>query len=204
MMRKSKPLLKKLTEIVADAIRRQQEHGMTIRLMFQDEACFGRINKTRRCWAPVKIRPDTLHQVVREYTYVYAAVSPHDGVMDSLVLPEANSEAMSLFLREVSDRHNDELIIMVLDGAGWHRAKDLDVPENMRLIFLPPYSPQLNPVEHIWDEIREKWFTNKAFRDLDSVQELLVKALVTLENDHNLVQNTAGFNWIVSINLNAN
>lgn len=145
-----------------------------------------------------------MYQVVREYTYVYAAVSPHDGTLDSLVLPVVNAEAMSVFLKEIAGRHRDEFILMVLDGAGWHRANDLLVPENMRLVFLPAYSPQLNPVEHIWEEIREKWFTNLVFCNLDAVENLLVDALSNLENDELRVLDIAGFNWIISINLNAN
>jgi transposase len=77
--------------------------------------------------------------------------------LDTLVLPVVTTEAMSIFLAEVGQRHPEEFILMFLDGAGWHRANNLMVPENMRLEALPPYSPQLNPVEHIWDEIREKW-----------------------------------------------
>ena len=100
--------------------------------MFQDEGRFGRISTPRRCWAPRGIRPNVACQIVREYTYGYAAVSPHDGTMDSLILPQVSEEAMSIFLREVSDRHADEFILMVLDGAGWHKANALRVPENIR------------------------------------------------------------------------
>ncbi len=94
-------------------------------------------------------------QIVREYTSAFGAVSPYGGTLDSLVLPVVTAEAMSIFLEEVARRHPEEFILMVLDGAGWHRANDLTVPENMRLEALPPYSPQLNPVEEVWDEIRE-------------------------------------------------
>ena len=153
--------------------------------MFQDEARFGRINDPRRCWAPKGIRPEVGMQIVREYTYAFGAVSPHDGTLDSLVLPVVTAEAMSIFLEEVARRHPEEFILMFLDGAGWHRAHDLAVPENMRLEALPPYSPQLNPVEHIWDEIREKWFANEVFDSLDAVEDRLVEALVALENDKN-------------------
>ena len=135
-------------------------------------------------------------QIVREYTYAFGAVSPHDGTLDSLVLPVVTAEAMSIFLEEVARRHPEEFILMFLDGAGWHRANDLAVPENMRLEALPPYSPQLNPVEHIWDEIREKWFANEVFNSLDAVEDRLVEALVALENDRELVASTTGFDWI--------
>ena len=76
--------------------------GVRLRLMFQDEGRFGRISMLRRCWAPRGLRPDVPSQIVREYTYGYVAVSPHDGTMDSLILPLVSEQAMSLFLREVS------------------------------------------------------------------------------------------------------
>ena len=124
--------------------------------MFQDEARFGRINDARRCWAPPSLRSQVPVQMVRQYTYVFGAVSPHDGVLHTLVLPEVNAETMSHFLVEVAVCHPDQQIVMVLDGAGWYRARDLVVPENIQLLALPPYSPQLNPMEHLWEEVREK------------------------------------------------
>jgi transposase len=69
-------------------------------------------------------------------------------------------------MAEVAQRPAGEQIVMVLDGAGWHRAGDLQVPPNVQLLPLPPNSPQLNPMEHIWDEIREKWFPNLVFNSL--------------------------------------
>ena len=75
---------------------------------------------------------------MREFTYAYAALSPHDGVLDSLILPEVNAEAMGLFLAEVAARHPDDFIIMFMDQAGWHKAGDLVVPAHMRLEWLPP------------------------------------------------------------------
>ena len=90
------------------------------------------------------------NQIVREYTHAFVAVSPHNGGMDSLILPQANEHTMSIFLQEVSNRHPNDFILMVMDGAGWHRAKALRVPNNMALIFLPPYSPELNPAEKVW------------------------------------------------------
>ncbi len=88
-------------------------------------------------------------QFVREYTYAFGAVSPHDRTLYSLILPLVTAEAMSIFLEEVAPRHPEEFILMFLYEARWHHANDLAVPKNMRLEALPPYSPQLNPVEHI-------------------------------------------------------
>jgi transposase len=172
--------------------------------MFQDEGRFGRISDPRRCWAPYYVRPDVSQQIVREYTYAFAAISPHDGMLDSLILPEVNASMMSLFLEEVSIRHPDEFIMMFMDQAGWHRARDLKVPENMKLYWLPAYSPQCNPVEHLWEEIREKWFQNKAFNSLDAVEDVLVAALSALEKDKKKIFGLAGFDWIINICINAN
>ena len=85
-----------------------------MRVMFEDEARFGRISEPRRCWAPPGVRPEVKTQIVREYEYVYGAVSPHDGVLDTLVLPEVNAEAMGVFLTEVAQRHKEEFLILVL------------------------------------------------------------------------------------------
>ena len=171
--------------------------------MLQDEGRFGRISNPQRCWAPRGMRPNVPSQMVREYTYAYAAVSPHDGVMDSLIMPEVSEQATSIFLREVSGRHPDEFILMIMDGAGWHKAKGLSVPENMALIFLPPYSPELNPVEHIWDSIRENGFRNEVFNSIEAVEDQLMRSLATLEKEPVSVANMTGFPWIVGINLNA-
>ena len=141
--------------------------------------------------------------MVREYTYAYAAVSPSDGVLVSLILPVVNAHAMSLFLSEVSRRHPNEFILMVMDKAGWHKAKDLKVPKNMRIIFLPPYSPELNPAEHLWEEIREKWFPNRAFNSLNGVESVLVDALDSLEQSPEKVSSIAGFDWIINLILKA-
>ena len=127
------------------------------------------------------MRPHVARQVVREYVYVFGAVSPSDGRHDSLVLPWANSETMSLFLEEISQRYPKEHILMFMDQAGWHKGKALRIPVNIELAFLPPYSPELNPQEQIWDELREKYFGNKLFKSLQAVIDTAVQGLQHLE-----------------------
>ncbi len=140
-------------------------------------------------------------RLVRQYTYAFSAVSPHDGVMDSLVLPFVNAETMSLFLALVASRHADEFVVMVMDQAGWHIAEALEVPLNMRILFLPPYSPELNPAEHIWKALREELFANTVFKDMRAVERTLCQGLRGLEADHARTQSFAGFSWITSIPL---
>ena len=111
-------------------------------------------------WGFLGIRPTVLKQTVREYTVALGAVSPNDGVADFLILPKMDGFSMNLFLSEVSQRHRDEFILMIYDQAPSHSESALSIPEQMMVSALPPYCPQLNPVEHVWDEIREKFFPN--------------------------------------------
>lgn len=171
--------------------------------MFQDEGRFGLLGTPRRCWAPRGMRPVVGARLQRQYLYAFSAVSPHDGVLDSLVLPWVNAEMMSLFLAEVGRRHAQEFVLMVMDQAGWHIAGALQVPPNMRLVFLPPYSPELNPAEHLWKALREDCFANHVLADLDAVQVALIASICSLEADHHRVQSMTGFKWITSISLNA-
>lgn len=171
--------------------------------MFQDEGRFGRISDLRRCWAPPGFRPDVPAQIVREYTYVFAAASPHDGTVVSLILPEVNALMMSIFLEEVARCHPNDFILMFMDQASWHKSQELKIPQDMKLFWLPAYSPQCNPVEHIWDEMREKWFANKVFDSMDAVENMLMDVLVALGKDKERIAGLTGFDWIIDIHLNA-
>lgn len=168
-----------------------------LRVMFQDEARFGRIVDMRRCWCPRPLRPVCRAIVSRQYTYAYAAVSVDDGRLDTLVLPHVNAECMQLFVDELSRRHCSERVVLVLDGAGWHHQAALQWPPNVRPLQLPPYSPELNPVEHLWDELREKHFHNRFFDTLEDVEEYLANALAGLERDAQRVHSITAWPWIV-------
>jgi putative transposase len=122
-------------------------------------------------------------QIVREYLYVYAAVCPDLGRMTALLLPWANTDMMNIFLEEVSKDFSEFLVIMQVDQAGWHKSKNLKIPENIRLLPQPPYSPELNPVEHLWEELREKACPNKAFKSLREVEHALCEEIGRLQND---------------------
>lgn len=124
------------------------------------------------------------------------------GELDSLILPYVNTECMQLFLDEVSARHPNDKIVMVLDGAGWHASGSLSPPKNMKLLPLPPYAPELNPVEHVWDELREKFFHNRVFDSLDALEEQLEFALRAFENNAPMVQSIVAWEWIVSALMN--
>ena len=141
--------------------------------MAQDEGRFGRINIPKKAWSEKGIRPVISQQIVREYIYAYIAVCPEKGDMTAMILPNANTDMMNIFLKEVSKEFSEYFIIMQVDGAGWHRSINLDIPKNIFFIFQPPYSPELNPVEHIWDDIREKDLSNKYFDTINDVIDTL-------------------------------
>jgi hypothetical protein len=166
--------------------------------MFEDEARFGRINTPRACWAPPHTRPAVVAQAVRQYTYLYGAISPKDGLGAYLILPDMDAFCMQLFLQTVARKFKGEYIAMIIDGAPNHRAKNLEVPDNITLIFLPPYSPELNPKENIWDEIREKIFKNYALKSMRKVEQKLCEAVLYIDKNPKLVRSIAGFNYIIN------
>ena len=169
-----------------------------VKIMFADEARFGRISSVHKCWVRGE-RPVVYSQVVREYTYAYSAVCPFDGTMDSLIINGVNSEYMSIFLDEVGNRHTDKTIIMFADRASWHTSGILKIPNNIVLLPLPSHSPQLNPVENIWHELREKLFYNHTFGSLTEVEDRLMIALKAFENDIDSVKSTTAFHWINTV-----
>jgi len=195
---------KKLPETLAALITPEHVKQRRVRLMFQDEARFGRMVRIRRCWSPAPLRPSVANGYAREFVYVYAAVSPIEGEMDWMLSQKMNTEQMSLFLSQVSAAHPEDFIIMVLDGASSHKAKALQLPENIRLVALPPYAPELNPQEHVWDELREKEFPNRVFNDLPAVIRQLQSGLPKLSSDREGLRSLTAWPWIVSLNLKAN
>jgi len=177
--------------------------GRRVRLMFQDEARFGRMVRIRRCWAPRPDRPTVCNGYEREFVYVYGAVSPIEGEFDWMTCRAMNTERMTAFLAQISATHDREFMLIVVDGASSHVCKDLVVPENIRLLRLPPYAPELNPQEHVWDEVREKEFPNRVFADLPSVIGQLEEGLPRLAANTQGLRSLTAWPWIVNLNLNA-
>jgi hypothetical protein len=132
------------------------------------------------------------------YTDVFGAVDVCTGEFDSLILPHVNTGCMQRFLNEVSARHPGERIVMVIDGAGWHSSDALKAPDNIDLLKLPPYAPELNPIEHVWDKLREKYFHNRVFKSLDALEDHLAKALKTMEDDAATVRSIISWPWIIA------
>ena len=175
---------------------------LKLRVWFQDEARFWRINTPQRCWSPKWHRPVVWKQIVREYTYAYWVVFPKQWDMDSLILPWMRTSIMQIFINELSIRYPNDYMLMIVDWASNHTSGKLKIPKNIKFLPLPPKSPQLNPIESIWHEIREKGFWNKVFNSMNAVEKQLVETLIDLENDKERVSSISWFDWIMeAVNL---
>ena len=134
--------------------------------MFQDEAGFGRINKPKHCWCRKGVRPRVPCHHIRQYRYAYGAVDPVSGDGYFLILPYCNTTCMNIFLEHLSTAYPDDYIVLVCDGAAWHKSGSLQIPPNIELMFIPPYTPEMNPIEQIWKELRARGFHNEVFQTL--------------------------------------
>lgn len=184
--------------MVEDARLEAKKQDKELKIFFQDEARFGRIDDLRRCWAPKGVRPLLKKQIVREYSYAYGAVCPFDGDSCFLVLPQLNQKWMILMLEEMVQRYPNNYLLVVCDGASAHKIGGEELPGSVRLASLPPYSPQLNPQENMWDDMREKFFYNIAFNSMDAVEDQMVIACNHYENNPSIVKSITAWNWIIS------
>jgi transposase len=183
---------------VRKARRAAKRRDRNLRIMFADKARFGRMNRPRPCWAPIGTRPEVAAQLIREYIYLYGAVAPKDGTCVYLIMPTSNTACFQAFLDVLARKFARQDILLVLDGAPNHRSRDLAVPNNITLLYLPPYSPELNPKENLWDEIREKIFKNYALKSIDAVHAKLKQAILYIERNTKLVQSITSFPYIVN------
>ena len=146
--------------------------GKRIALWFMDEARVGQKGRLCHRWWSRGRRPPGRCDGRFGWVYIFAAVEPATGADVALVLPEATTATMNLFLAEFAAGLPGEVhAVMVLDGAGWHGAGALIVPANVTLVPLPPYSPELNPVERVWLYLRERFLSLRVFGDYAAIVE---------------------------------
>jgi transposase len=154
-----------------------------------DEARFGQKGRVCHRWFTRGQRPPGLCDQRYTWTPLFAAVRPATGEGFALVLPQVSTAAMNTFLAQfAATLGDDELAVLVLDRAGWHRARKLVVPSNIMLVWLPPYSPQLNPVERVWLFLGERHLSHRLLDTSDAVVGALCRAwnALTKERLHSL------------------
>ena len=136
-----------------------------IEIWWQDEARIGQKNKITRRWAKRGTRPSALKDQRTKSAYIFGAICPARGIGAALVLPRCNSQAMQWHLDEISSQVcSNAHAVVILDQADWHGSKRLQVPDNITLLPLPPRSPELNPVENVWQFIRDNSLSNRVFK----------------------------------------
>ncbi|MEE5339860.1 IS630 family transposase [Streptococcus pneumoniae] len=154
-----------------------------VRLMYQDEAGFGRISKLGSCWSPIGVGPHVHSHYIREFRYYYGAVDAYTGESFFLRAGGCNTEWMNVFLEELSQAYPDDYFLLVMDNAIWHKSSTLKIPTNIGFAFIPPYTPEMNPIEQVWKEIRKRGFKNKAFQTLEDVMNQLQDVIQGLEKE---------------------
>ena len=151
--------------------------GKPIELWFADEARVGQQGTLTRIWARRGTRPRAPRDRRYGWAYLFGAVCPERAAGAALVLPFVNAEAMNLHLQEIS-RHvaPGAHAVLVLDGAGWHGAAALRIPDNLTLLPLPRYSPELNPVENVWEYLRQNQLSLRVWPDYEAIVETCCRA----------------------------
>jgi hypothetical protein len=145
-------------------------HGKPIEIWFQDEARIGQKGTLTRLWARIGSRPRAPRDSRYEWAYIFGAACPERAVGVGLVMPYADSEAMNIHLQEIgraitAGAHG----VLVLDGAGWHVSHTLAPPDNLTLINLPPYAPELNPIENVWEYLRKNKLALQVYETYDDI-----------------------------------
>ena len=158
-----------------------------VEIWFQDEARLGQKNGHARIWAKTGTRPRRPADQRYANAYLFGAICPMGAKGAALMLSFANTRAMQMHLNEIScnvaaKAHG----VVLMDRAGWHSTDKLKVPKNLTIILLPSRSPELNPVENIWQYLRQNWLSNRVFEDYDAIIE---GRLPSLEQAHQSAPN---------------
>ena len=172
-----------------------------VALWFMDEARVGQKGRTTHRWWVRGERPPGLADKRFESAYIFAAVRPSTGDDFALVLPRVSAKAMSTFLAEFARTIPDDMhAVMVLDGAGWHDPRALNAPEAVTLVPLPPYSPELNPVERVWLYLRERFLSHRLLADYDAVVDACCRAWIALTAEPGRITSLCAYPYLNGIN----
>lgn len=168
-----------------------------IEIWFQDEARVGQKGSLEYIWAPIGSRPPAVRDNRHDSVYLFGALCPERAVGAALVMPGVSSDAMSEHLKVISLQIAPGAhAIVVCDGAGWHqRGGQLKVPDNMTLLSLPPYSPELNPMENVWDYLRGNKLSHRVWDTYEAIVDACVDAWNFLTNDVERIMSIACREW---------
>ena len=170
--------------------------GKPVEVWFQDEARVGQQGTLTRIWARRGTRPRAPRDRRFTWAYLFGAVCPARGAGAALVLPAVNVEAMNEHLIEIGKRVSAGAIaLLVVDGASWHSAPKLAVPENIVLLKLPPYAPELNPTENIWEYLRGNTLSFRVWQTYEAIVEACCDAWNQLIRAPSLIASITTRKW---------
>ena len=147
-----------------------------VRIFCQDESRFGLLPIQRRRITLTGVKPLGTVQYRFENFYIYGAVEPTTGESFFLELPYLNATNFQIFLNEFSHGYQATLNIILMDNGSCHTAKSLVIPDNVVCLFLPPYSPELNPIERLWRDVKDQlaWVLTAAIDELEHRVEMII------------------------------
>lgn len=150
-----------------------------------------------RVWAIRGSRPTLIRQQQFEYAYIFGAVCPSTGNTVGLVVPYSNTFSMNLHLAEISKNVSPgKHAVLIMDNAGWHHAGELETFANITIIHLPPYSPELNPQERIWLEMRQKYLANRCYDDYNDIVNSACEAWNKITENQSLISQLTSREWL--------
>ena len=184
---------KKIWDLV-DATVPEGTNRSDIDIWFQDESRIGQQGSISRIWHTKGQRPRLIRQQQFEYAYIYGAICLSRGESVGLALPVANTQGMRLHLEEISKvvptgRH----AVVVMDGAGWHQPS-LNLA-NVSILKLPAYSPELNPVEQVWQWLKSRYLSNRCYNSYDQIIEAICHAWCCFAEQPDLIKSIGTRDW---------
>lgn len=162
-------------------LREKVKNSPQKRVFFFDESRFGTHSKLGHGWFPTGKRTQVHVKLGFANFYLYSAIEPRTGENFTLEIPNVNEICMNVFLEEFAKTYPNEEVILVMDGAGWHKSKGLQLTDNIEIVLLPPYSPELNPVERFWQSLKQNTIRNKVYATLDALKQAVAKYLNSME-----------------------
>jgi transposase len=165
-------------------------------IWFQDESRVGQQGTQTRIWAKRGSRPRAVKQQQFIAEYIFGAVCPLQKTAAAIIVPYANQNALKHHLKEISchvpeGRH----AVVVMDQAGWHSTKNLEVPKNISILHLPPYSPELNPQEQVWQYLKDHFLANRIFKSRHDIQKSCCMAWNIFAQNTNLISSLTSRKW---------
>jgi transposase len=167
-------------------------------IWFQDETRVGQQGSLSRMWAIKGTRPRVVRQQQFKYTYIFGAVCPARDEAVGLILPYANTDTMLIHLAYISAKiPKGRHAVLVLDQAGWHTTSKINCFNNITLMSLPPYSPELNPTEQVWQQLKDRELSNRVFKDEEDIVDSCCRAWNNFTDEKEAIRNLCSRGWAI-------